>query len=34
MGGFSAVCLKIVDLAVERHAGRVRQRLTAADLPR
>jgi D-alanine-D-alanine ligase len=34
LGGFEAVCLKIVDLAVQRHAGRVRQRLTAADLPR
>jgi D-alanine-D-alanine ligase len=34
LGGFTAVCLKIVDLAVRRHAGRVRQRLTAADLPR
>ena len=34
LGGFAAVCLKIVDLAVQRHAGRVRQRLTAADLPR
>jgi D-alanine-D-alanine ligase len=34
LGGFGAVCLKIVDLAVDRHAGRVRGRLTAADLPR
>jgi D-alanine-D-alanine ligase len=34
LGGFPAVCLEIVDLAVQRHAGRVRQRLTAADLPR
>jgi D-alanine-D-alanine ligase len=34
LGGFGAVCLKVVDLAVERHAGRVRGRLTAADLPR
>ena len=34
LGGFGAVCLKIVDLAVQRHAGRIRQRLTAADLPR
>lgn len=34
LGGFGAVCLRIVDLAVKRHAGRIRQRLTAADLPR
>ena len=34
LGGFAAVCLKIVDLAEQRHAARVRQRLTAADLPR
>ncbi len=34
LGGFAAVCLKVVDLAVQRHSGRVRQRLTTADLPR
>jgi D-alanine-D-alanine ligase len=34
LGDFTAVCLRIVELARERHAGRVRQRLTAADLPR
>jgi D-alanine-D-alanine ligase len=34
LGGFGAVCLRIVDLAEQRHAGRVRRRLTAADLPR
>ena len=34
LGGFGAVCLKIVDLAVQRHAARIRRRLTAADLPR
>jgi D-alanine-D-alanine ligase len=31
---FEAVCRRVVDLALERHAGRVRHRLTAADLPR
>jgi D-alanine-D-alanine ligase len=31
---FAAVCLRIVDLALERHAGRVRSRLTPGDLPR
>jgi len=31
---FEAVCRRVVDLALERHAGRVRNRLTAADLPR
>jgi D-alanine-D-alanine ligase len=31
---FSAVCLRILDLALERHAARGRRRLTAADLPR
>ena len=31
---FAAVCARIVDLAIERHAGRVRTRLTPADLPR
>ena len=34
LGGFGAVCGRIVDLAEQRHAGRVRRRLTAADLPR
>jgi D-alanine-D-alanine ligase len=34
LGSFAAVCLKIVDLAVQRHSGRIRQRLTAADLLR
>ncbi|HMA46835.1 MAG TPA: D-alanine--D-alanine ligase family protein, partial [Frankiaceae bacterium] len=31
---FTAVCLRILDLALERHAGRVRRRLTPGDLPR
>ena len=31
---FADVCAKVVDLAVERHAMRARQRLTVADLPR
>jgi D-alanine-D-alanine ligase len=31
---FTAVCLRILDLALERHAGRARRRLTPADLPR
>jgi D-alanine-D-alanine ligase len=31
---FTAVCLRILDLALERHARRSRRRLTAADLPR
>ena len=31
---FGAVCRRVVDLALERHASRVRHRLTAADLPR
>ena len=31
---FEAVCARVVDLAVERHAQRARRRLTAADLPR
>jgi D-alanine-D-alanine ligase len=31
---FTAVCLRILDLALERHAARGRRRLTAADLPR
>jgi D-alanine-D-alanine ligase len=34
LGGFAEVCLEIVDLAVKRHNGRVRRRLTTADLPR
>jgi D-alanine-D-alanine ligase len=31
---FTAVCRRVVDLALARHASRVRRRLTAADLPR
>jgi D-alanine-D-alanine ligase len=31
---FADVCAKVVDLALERHAGRARRRLTTADLPR
>jgi D-alanine-D-alanine ligase len=31
---FADVCAKVVDLAIDRHAGRVGERLTAADLPR
>jgi D-alanine-D-alanine ligase len=31
---FGAVCLRIVELAVERHANRVSTRLAPADLPR
>ncbi len=31
---FTAVCLRILDLAVERHAVRARRRLTPGDLPR
>jgi D-alanine-D-alanine ligase len=31
---FADVCAKVVDLALERHAGRARKRLTSADLPR
>ena len=31
---FAAVCLRVVDLAVERHAARSRGRLRPADLPR
>jgi len=34
LGGFGPVCERIVELAAERRRGRVRQRLTAADLPR
>jgi D-alanine-D-alanine ligase len=35
-GGYSFedVCVRIVDLAIERHAGRVDARLGPADLPR
>jgi D-alanine-D-alanine ligase len=33
LGGFGAVCLRIVELAEQRYAGRVRRRLTPADLP-
>jgi D-alanine-D-alanine ligase len=35
-GGYSFgdVCAKVVDLALERHAARAGERLTAADLPR
>ncbi len=31
---FTGVCLRVVDLALERHAARARRRITAADLPR
>ena len=31
---FAAVCLRVVDLAIERHASRVDGHLTPADLPR
>ena len=31
---FAAVCLRIVDLAIERHANRVATRLAPTDLPR
>ncbi len=31
---FAAVCARVVDLAIARDAGRVRHRLTPADLPR
>lgn len=31
---FTAVCLRVLDLALERHAGRVMDRLTSGDLPR
>jgi D-alanine-D-alanine ligase len=31
---FGDVCARVVDLALERHAGLVSRRLTAADLPR
>jgi D-alanine-D-alanine ligase len=31
---FAAVCTRIVDLAIERHAARASRRVTIADLPR
>ena len=31
---FAAVCVRIVELAIERHAARVGNRLTPGDLPR
>ena len=31
---FAAVCRRVVDLALEREAARIRHRLTSADLPR
>jgi len=31
---FEGVCVRILDLALERHAGRAGRQLTAADLPR
>ncbi|MFL5675740.1 MAG: hypothetical protein ACJ779_12085 [Chloroflexota bacterium] len=31
---FADVCIKIVDLAVARHAARAGRRLTVGDLPR
>jgi D-alanine-D-alanine ligase len=31
---FTAVCLRVVDLAIERHAARAGTRLEAGDLPR
>lgn len=34
LGSFGAVCRRIVELAAERQAFRVRSRLTTADLPR
>jgi len=34
LGSFGAVCRRIVELARERQASRVRNRLTTADLPR
>jgi D-alanine-D-alanine ligase len=34
LGSFGAVCRRIVELGMERHIGRVRRRLTPADLPR
>jgi D-alanine-D-alanine ligase len=34
LGGFGAVCERIVELAIERHQARVRRHLAPADLPR
>jgi D-alanine-D-alanine ligase len=34
LGSFGAVCERIVDLAAERYASRVRRRLRPSDLPR
>lgn len=34
LGSFGAVCERIVELAEERHASRVRRRLSPSDLPR
>jgi D-alanine-D-alanine ligase len=31
---FGAVCLRVLELGIERHARRVRQRVTTAELPR
>jgi D-alanine-D-alanine ligase len=31
---FTAVCLRVLELAIDRHAARVRRRLRASDLPR
>jgi D-alanine-D-alanine ligase len=31
---FAAVCLRILELAIERHEGRLRRRLRSEDLPR
>ena len=31
---FVDVCVRVVELAIERHAARAAGRLTAADLPR
>jgi D-alanine-D-alanine ligase len=31
---FTAVCLRVLDLALDRHAARARRRLRASDLPR
>ena len=34
LGNFGAVCRRIVELAEQRQAARVKRRLSAADLPR
>ena len=34
LGSFGAVCRRIVELAEQRQAARVKRRLTTADLPR